>query len=138
MGLEMIGIMPYGEYKNFCRSLQSLLDRAHIKDEAVMFCPACTGKQASYDTAEHYIIKANFSNHIVIHDIDKIQRAAAHLAEIRARTIVLVGCRVPEGEPGSDVDFNFGMAVGSIRHLPKGVYIALNGAVVPWREYSPN
>lgn len=80
------------------------------------------------------------SDHIIItHGTDTILKTAeAILAFVgRAKVIILTGAMMPAGFRNSDADFNLGMAVAAVQILPKGIYIALDGKVVPWHEYVP-
>jgi L-asparaginase len=48
------------------------------------------------------------------------------------KTIVLTGAAQPAVLRDSDTDFNLGLAVGAALSAPAGVYIAMNGLVLPW------
>ena len=89
------------------------------------------------------------SKHVIVTcGTDRIKDIAKFLAQhsdisTSDLTIVLTGAMQPENVRGFDeeinqpvdADFNLGMAVGVIPHLETGVYIALNGKVVPWEAY---
>ena len=47
------------------------------------------------------------------------------------KTIVLFGAFVPYSLQKSDALFNFGTALAASQLLPHGVYIAMNGIVIP-------
>lgn len=74
---------------------------------------------------------------IIGHGTDTMHTTAEVLAEVAYKTIVLTGSMIPERFRDSDADFNIGMAVGAMGYLQPGVYIALNGQVMPWDEYQP-
>lgn len=74
---------------------------------------------------------------IVTHGTDTIHKTAEALSELQGKTIVLTGAMLPEKFRDSDADFNLGMAVGALQHLPPGVYIALYGQVLRWDEFVP-
>ena len=54
------------------------------------------------------------------------------------KTIVLFGSMVPYAVNNSDALFNFGCALGSVQLLGSGVYIAMNGRVLPWSDVEKN
>ena len=54
------------------------------------------------------------------------------------KTIVLFGAMVPYAVSNSDALFNFGCALGSLQLLESGVYIAMNGRVLPWDDVEKN
>ena len=54
------------------------------------------------------------------------------------KTIVLFGSMVPYAVSGSDAFFNFGCALGSVQLLKAGVYIAMNGRILPWNDVEKN
>ncbi len=72
---------------------------------------------------------------VVTHGTDTILLTAVELSKIEGKTIVLTGAFTPERVRDSDADFNLGTAVAAVQLLPAGVYIALNGAVVPYQDY---
>jgi L-asparaginase len=45
---------------------------------------------------------------------------------------------VPYAVNGSDAFFNFGCALGSLQLLKAGVYIAMNGRILPWNDVEKN
>ncbi len=54
------------------------------------------------------------------------------------KTIVLFGSMVPYAVNNSDALFNFGCALGSLQLLKSGVYISMNGRVLPWNDVEKN
>ncbi len=71
---------------------------------------------------------------VVTHGTDTIHLTARKLS-LSSKTIVLTGSMLPEKFYESDAMFNLGMAVAAVQTLGAGVYIALHGEVVPWREF---
>lgn len=70
---------------------------------------------------------------VITHGTDTMIDTAAYLAKkMKDKTIILTGAAKPERFKNSDADFNVGMAVGSIQSLPKGIYIAMHGKVLPY------
>lgn len=72
---------------------------------------------------------------IITHGTDTIHQTAEALNDVKDKTIVLTGAMLPERFTGSDARFNVGMAVAAVQFEKPGVYVALYGRVVPWREY---
>jgi L-asparaginase len=54
------------------------------------------------------------------------------------KTVVLFGAMVPYAVSNSDALFNFGCALGSLQLLESGVYVAMNGRVLPWDDVEKN
>lgn len=74
-------------------------------------------KQALLDAKEEKIV--------VTHGTDTIHITAETISDIKNKTIVLTGSRLPEKFYDSEADFNLGMAIAGAQVLPHGVYIAL-------------
>lgn len=72
---------------------------------------------------------------VILHGTDTIRETAEFLSTLTNKTIVLTGAMTPERFRESDADFNVGMAIGAAQCLPAGVYIALYGEVVQWRDH---
>ena len=85
-------------------------------------------RQALVDSHEKRII--------VTHGTDTIQKTAVKIADIKGKTIVLTGARLPEKFYDSEADFNLGMAVAGAQILPPGIYIALYGLICPWDKFN--
>jgi L-asparaginase len=74
-------------------------------------------------------------DHIVItHGTDTMSDTAQVLDDLRGKIIVLTGSMRPERFGNTDADFNLGTAVGALSALQPGVYIAMSGQVLPWRQ----
>lgn len=58
-------------------------------------------------------------------------RALAADAACSAKTVVLVGAFLPAVFRDSDADFNIGFALGAALCLPCGIYVAMNGRLLP-------
>ena len=78
--------------------------------------------------------------HILItHGTDTMCATAKLLGESSIdKTIVLFGSMIPYAVNGSDAFFNFGCALGSLQLLEAGVYIAMNGRILPWTDVEKN
>lgn len=77
--------------------------------------------------------KDSLINKIVItHGTDTMLKTAELLSQIDDKTIVLTGAMTPELFKNTDADFNLGTAIGGVSVLDSGVYIAMNGLILPW------
>ena len=76
---------------------------------------------------------------LITHGTDTMCETARLLGESSIdKTIVLFGSMVPYAVSNSDAFFNFGCALGSLQLLETGVYIAMNGRVLPWNDVEKN
>jgi len=76
---------------------------------------------------------------LITHGTDTMCETAKLLGESSIdKTIVLFGSMVPYAVNGSDAFFNFGCALGSVQLLKVGVYIAMNGRILPWNDVEKN
>lgn len=66
---------------------------------------------------------------LITHGTDTMADTASVLAEIKNKTIVLTGAMKPARFKDTDAVFNIGFALGALRVLPQGAYIAMNGEV---------
>ena len=76
-------------------------------------------------------LKADFDKIIITHGTDTMIETAKYLSPIKNKTIILTGAMKPERFKDSDADFNVGTAIGAIENIPNGVFIAMNGIVIP-------
>ena len=76
---------------------------------------------------------------LITHGTDTMCDTAKLLGEHKInKTIVLFGSMVPYAVNNSDALFNFGCAIGSLQLLKSGVYISMNGRVLPWNDVEKN
>jgi L-asparaginase len=75
---------------------------------------------------------------LVTHGTDRMIETGRSLEGIPDKRIVLVGAMSPARFKGSDASFNLGCAVGAVQLLPPGVYVAMNGLVLPVRRAQKN
>jgi len=76
---------------------------------------------------------------LITHGTDTMCETAKLLGESGMdKTIVLFGSMVPYAVNNSEALFNFGCALGSLQLLESGVYIAMNGRVLPWDNVKKN
>ena len=76
---------------------------------------------------------------LITHGTDTMCDTAKLLGEgLIDKVIVLFGSMVPYAVSNSDALFNFGCALGSLQLLKPGVYVAMNGRVLPWSDVEKN
>jgi L-asparaginase len=68
---------------------------------------------------------------IITHGTDTIIETSKFLSKIKNKVIILTGAMKPERFKDSDAEFNLGTAIGAIGVVSEGVYIAMNGIVLP-------
>src|ERR1039457_6344515 len=69
---------------------------------------------------------------VITHGTDTMLKTAELLSEIKDKTIVLTGAMTPELFKNTDADFNLGTAIGGVSVLSPGIYVAMNGLVLPF------
>ncbi|MBS3119356.1 asparaginase [Candidatus Woesearchaeota archaeon] len=76
---------------------------------------------------------------LITHGTDTMVETAKILGEkVRDKTIVLTGAMVPASIAGSDALFNLGCALAALQHLPKGIFIVMNGKAFAWDNVAKN
>ena len=76
---------------------------------------------------------------IITHGTDTMCETAKLLGEkVDNKSIVLFGAMIPYTVGNSDALFNLGCAIGSVQLLTPGVYVAMNGRVLPWSDVQKN
>ena len=75
---------------------------------------------------------------IITHGTDTMNITANYLKEIKNKTIIITGAMRPERFSNSDAAINIGVAIGAVQSLSKGVYIAMNGIVIPHHKMERN
>jgi len=76
---------------------------------------------------------------VITHGTDTMVETSQVLAaEIKDKTIVLLGAMVPYQFKNSDALFNLGCAIAAVQTLGNGVYITMNGKVFNFDEVSKN
>ena len=69
---------------------------------------------------------------VITHGTDTMTDTARTVTAVAAgKTIVFTGAFLPAAFRDSDADFNVGFAIGAALSLPAGVYVAMNGRVLP-------
>ena len=83
--------------------------------------------------------KCNEEFILITHGTDTMCETARLLGEHEInKTIVLFGSMVPYAINNSDALFNFGCALGSLQLVKPGVYVSMNGRVLPWNDVEKN
>ena len=75
---------------------------------------------------------------IITHGTDTMNITANYLKEIKNKTIIITGAMRPERFSNSDAAINIGVAIGAAQTLSKGIYIAMNGLVIPHHKMERN
>jgi L-asparaginase len=78
--------------------------------------------------------KADADKIVVTHGTDTMIETARKLSRVKNKAIVLTGAMKPEKFVDSDASFNVGVALGALSVLSNGVYVAMNGLVLPWNK----
>ncbi len=87
----------------------------------------------------HACQKSEESLLIITHGTDSMTLTAQHLAaQIKDKTIVLLGAMIPYEFKQSDSLFNLGTAVAAVQCLPAGIYITMNGKIFNWDNVVKN
>ncbi|KAK4288602.1 hypothetical protein Pmani_038378 [Petrolisthes manimaculis] len=74
---------------------------------------------------------------VVTHGTDTLLTTATHLATqltqraVDNKTVVFTGAHTPEKFRDSDADFNLGVALGGVQAASPGVWVAMNGLLLP-------
>ncbi len=71
---------------------------------------------------------------VITHGTDTMLDTAEFLDGSTHKVIVITGAMKPERFIASDAAFNVGVALGAAASLQPGVYIAMNGTVLPWHD----
>lgn len=84
-----------------------------------------------------YTVAASKSKHILItHGTDTMNISAKLLAQHSLdKVIVFTGSFFPKSINSNDAEFNIGFALGAIKFLKNGVYISMNGNILPHDSY---
>ncbi|NJL14353.1 MAG: asparaginase [Microscillaceae bacterium] len=71
---------------------------------------------------------------IITHGTDTLLETAAFLHSLPGKTLVMTGAFRPERFRDSDAPIQVGMAIAAVQCLPHGVYVAMQGWVLPWNQ----
>ncbi|KAK8399297.1 hypothetical protein O3P69_003427 [Scylla paramamosain] len=84
------------------------------------------------------VSEASQTRVVVTHGTDFLIDTATHLAThlrhrgVTSKTVVFTGAHTPEKFRDSDADFNIGVAIGAVQAAGPGVFVAMNGILLPW------
>ncbi|GAV05395.1 hypothetical protein RvY_15536 [Ramazzottius varieornatus] len=106
----------------------------------------CYYHHSAHLPSTDHSINDSVSRFIITHGTDTMIKTGMYLsgrlsAQQSRMIIVLVGSKLPETFKDSDADFNLGVALGAVQSMGEdrtGVYIAMNGAVLPAHHASRN
>ena len=112
---------------SFNYSVKSLLKKDSLEindDDRLLILSKC--KEAKEDKI------------IITHGTDTMNITATYLKEIKNKTIIITGAMRPERFSNSDAAINIGVAIGAVQSLSKGIYVAMNGLVIPHHKMERN
>ncbi len=89
-----------------------------------------TDRKKIYDAC----VDAEEDKIIITHGTDTMVKTAEVLSKIKDKLIILTGSAVPSKFRNTDAPFNVGVAVGALKLLKNGVYIAMNGKIFKWDQ----
>ena len=76
---------------------------------------------------------------VICHGTDTMAETAREVAAAQTgKTAVFVGAFLPAVFRDSDADFNLGFAFAAAQTLPSGVYVAMNGQILPAEKAQKN
>ena len=81
------------------------------------------------DNLRNLISKLDQELILITHGTDTMAQTAKVLTGIENKTIILTGAMKPARFKDTDAIFNIGFALGALRTISKGIYIAMNGEV---------
>lgn len=115
----------------------SILEKARVdlvKLRVLSFCRKDSQEISKEDrkALSEAIDQASEGRILISHGTDTLIETALYLEEAALdKTIVLFGALIPASELGSDADFQAGFALSAACMSPVGVYIAMNGLLLP-------
>ena len=80
-----------------------------------------------------FVSKMDEEKVIITHGTDTMIETARFLDQKTTKTIVVTGAKLPERFSNSDAPINLGTAIGAVQSLGPGVYLAMQGLVIPIR-----
>jgi L-asparaginase len=85
------------------------------------------------------VITASEEYIVIVHGTDTMTLTAATIGRANLnKTIVITGAMVPVDIANSDAIFNLGFAVGCVKTLACGTYVAMNANIYPWNNVRKN
>jgi L-asparaginase len=69
---------------------------------------------------------------LIAHGTDSMHKSAKEISGIDPKkTVIFFGSMIPYSVSNSDALFNFGSALSAVKLLPYGVYVVMNGELIP-------
>ena len=115
----------------------SLMEQARVNKEKLRVLTFCRKDSQEINEEDRkalamVIEEASEERILISHGTDTLIETALYLESANLfKTIILFGAFVPAAEHGSDADFHAGFALSSVLLSPVGVYIAMNGTLIP-------
>lgn len=85
-----------------------------------------------------YCQKLDNDKIIITHGTDTMIETGLFLNKISDKLIILTGSMRPERFGNSDADLNIGVAIGAANVLENGVFVVMNGFVIPVEKATRN
>lgn len=85
-----------------------------------------------------HVLSCSHNRILITHGTDTMADTARALMDIKNKVIVFTGSMEPAKLRYSDAFFNVGCAVTAVQTLPAGVYIAMNGTILPAKDAKKN
>jgi len=112
---------------------------AEISSKVLMLIDSLDMVGADRELILKHCLECDEDRVLITHGTDTMCETAKLLGESDInKTIVLFGAMVPYAVNNSDALFNLGCALGSVQLLDPGVYVAMNGRVLPWGDVQKN
>jgi L-asparaginase len=76
---------------------------------------------------------------VIVHGTDTMTLTATTIGVANLdKTVVITGAMVPVDIVASDAIFNLGFAIGCVKTLASGTYVAMNANIYPWNNVRKN
>ena len=124
---------------HFPEMLKRAKVEVEINSEVLMLLDSLDMSDSDRELIVKHCIECEESLVLITHGTDTMCDTAKLLGEkVKGKTIVLFGAMIPYTVGNSDALFNLGCALGSVQLLTPGVYVAMNGRVLPWSDVQKN
>lgn len=123
-------------------AVNRILEKLNLPFEYEVFSVFKKDSQEITDEDRQALLKycQNLENDkiIITHGTDTMIETGLFLKKITNKLIIITGAMRPEQFTNSDADLNIGMAIGAANILEKGIFIAMNGLVIPIEKAKRN
>ena len=127
------------EATHFPEMLLRARTEAEINPEVLMLIDSLDMVDSDRELILKHCTQCDEDRVLITHGTDTMCETAKLLGESDLnKIIVLFGAMVPYTVNNSDALFNLGCAIGSVQLLEPGVYVAMNGRVLPWGDVQKN